>query len=249
MEITQPSQAMGYHKQMKKNTPIIELKDVWKIYELGEHKVYALRGLNLKVFAKEFVAIQGPSGSGKSTTMNLVGCLDVPTKGAIFLDGQNIAELSESDLATIRGRKIGFIFQKFNLLNNLTALQNVALPLIFQGVPEHERIEKAENLLRLVGLQERMWHRPNQLSGGEQQRVAIARSLAVDPEVILADEPTGNLDSKTGAEIMDFLKNLNKKHGKTIILVTHDDLLAKHADRIAFLKDGQIIKSTKMRRM
>jgi putative ABC transport system ATP-binding protein len=234
---------------MKMNTPIIELKDVWKIYELGEHKVYALRGLNLKVFAKEFVAIQGPSGSGKSTTMNLVGCLDVPTKGAIFLDGQNIAELSESDLATIRGRKIGFIFQKFNLLNNLTALQNVALPLIFQGVPEHERIEKAENLLRLVGLQERMWHRPNQLSGGEQQRVAIARSLAVDPEVILADEPTGNLDSKTGAEIMDFLKNLNKKHGKTIILVTHDDVLAKHADRIAFLKDGQIIKSTIMRRM
>jgi putative ABC transport system ATP-binding protein len=234
---------------MKMNTPIIELKDVWKIYELGEHKVYALRGLNLKVFAKEFVAIQGPSGSGKSTTMNLVGCLDVPTKGAIFLDGQNIAELSESDLATIRGRKIGFIFQKFNLLNNLTALQNVALPLIFQGVPEHERIEKAENLLRLVGLQERMWHRPNQLSGGEQQRVAIARSLAVNPEVILADEPTGNLDSKTGAEIMDFLKNLNKKHGKTIILVTHDDVLAKHADRIEFLKDGQIIKSTKMRRM
>ncbi len=233
---------------MRKNTPIIELKDVWKIYELGEHKVYALRGLNLKVFAKEFVAIQGPSGSGKSTTMNLVGCLDVPTKGAIFLDGQNIAELSESDLATIRGRKIGFIFQKFNLLNNLTALQNVALPLIFQGVPEHERIEKAENLLRLVGLQERMWHRPNQLSGGEQQRVAIARSLAVNPEVILADEPTGNLDSKTGAEIMDFLKNLNKKHGKTIILVTHDDVLAKHADRIVFLKDGQIIKSTIMRR-
>ena len=233
---------------MKKNTPVIELKDVWKIYELGEHKVYALRGLNLKVFAKEFVAIQGPSGSGKSTTMNLVGCLDVPTKGAIFLDGQNIAELSESDLATIRGRKIGFIFQKFNLLNNLTALQNVALPLIFQGVPEHERIEKAENLLRLVGLQERMWHRPNQLSGGEQQRVAIARSLAVNPEVILADEPTGNLDSKTGAEIMDFLKNLNKKHGKTIILVTHDDVLAKHADRIVFLKDGQIIKSTIMRR-
>lgn len=234
---------------MKKNTPIIELKDVWKIYELGEHKVYALRGLNLKVFAKEFVAIQGPSGSGKSTAMNLIGCLDVPSKGAIFLDGQNIAELSESDLATIRGRKIGFIFQKFNLLNNLTALQNVALPLIFQGVPEHERIEKAENLLRLVGLQERMWHRPNQLSGGEQQRVAIARSLAVNPEVILADEPTGNLDSKTGVEIMDFLKNLNKKHGKTIILVTHDDVLAKHADRIEFLKDGQIIKSTRMRRM
>ncbi len=231
---------------MKK--PVIELKDVWKTYEMGEHKVHALRGLNLKIFAGEFVAIQGPSGSGKSTAMNLVGCLDVPSKGAIFLDSQNIAELSESDLATIRGQKIGFVFQKFNLLNNLNAVQNVALPLIFQGVPEHERIEKSQNLLRLVGLQDRMMHRPGQLSGGEQQRVAIARALAVNPEVLLADEPTGNLDSKTGAEIMSFLKDLNRKHHKTIIFVTHDDQLAKHADRIESLKDGQIFKSTVIRR-
>lgn len=233
---------------MKQKKPVIELKDVWKTYKLGTHLVHALRGLNLKVFDGEFVAIQGPSGSGKSTAMNLVGCLDVPSKGAIFLDGQNIAELSESDLATIRGKKIGFVFQKFNLLNTLTALQNVSLPLIFQDMPEEDRLEKAEKLLSLVGLGERMHHKPNELSGGEQQRVAIARSLAVNPEVILADEPTGNLDSKTGAEIMEFLKNLNKKHKKTIIFVTHDDVLAKVADRIAFLKDGKIIKSTKTRR-
>lgn len=235
-------------KKKKRKGPVIELKDVWKTYELGAHLVHALRGLNLKVYDGEFVAIQGPSGSGKSTAMNLVGCLDVPTKGAIYLDGQNIAEMSESDLATIRGKKIGFVFQKFNLLPTLTALQNVALPLIFQNVSEHERTENAEHLLTLVGLKERMNHKPNELSGGEQQRVAIARSLIVNPEVILADEPTGNLDSKTGAEVLDFLRKLNKKHGKTIIFVTHDDDLAKEADHIEYLKDGQIVRSIKSKR-
>ena len=232
---------------MKKKKIVIELKNVWKTYQLGEHFVHALRGLDLNVYEGEFLAIRGPSGSGKSTSMNLVGCLDIPTKGIIKLDGINIANLSESDLAQIRGKKIGFIFQKFNLLPNLTAKENVMLPLIFQNIPEEERLDIAERLLTEIGLKERMNHTPGQLSGGEQQRVAIARALAVDPEVILADEPTGNLDQKTGEKIMELLKYLNRKKGKTVVFVTHDVDLAGHADRIAFLVDGQIIK-TKTRR-
>ncbi len=224
---------------MKK--PIIELKRVWKTYKMGDTNVHALQGIDLAVYPGEFLAIQGPSGSGKSTAMNLVGCLDVPTKGSIFLDDQDISKLSESDLAQIRGRKIGFIFQKFNLIETLTALENVMLPLTFQGVPEHARLKRAKALLSQFGLSDRANHKPSQLSGGQQQRVAIARSLAVDPPVILADEPTGNLDSKTGKEVMHFLKELNKQ-GKTIVLVTHDDILAKTAKRIEFLKDGVIVK-------
>ena len=227
---------------MKKKV-VIQLKDVWKTYKLGEHYVHALRGLNLEVYQGEFLAIRGPSGSGKSTSMNLVGCLDIPTKGIIRLDSINIAELSESDLAQIRGKKIGFIFQKFNLLPNLTAKENVMLPLIFQNVPEEERLDIAERLLNETGLKDRMNHTPGQLSGGEQQRVAIARALAVDPEVILADEPTGNLDQKTGEKIMELLKHLNRKKGKTVVFVTHDNDLAEHADRIAFLVDGQVVKT------
>jgi len=225
--------------------PIIELKDVWKTYHVGETIVQALRGLSLEVFKYDFLAVQGPSGSGKSTAMNLIGCLDIPTKGAIYLDSQNIASLEESELAQIRGRKIGFIFQQFNLINTLTALENVMLPLIFQEMPQQKRIARAESVLKKVGLTERMHHKPTQLSGGQQQRVAIARALAVDPEVILADEPTGNLDSKMGKEIMDLLKDLNKKEKKTVVLVTHDDKLAKMTDRIAFLKDGKILKESK----
>jgi putative ABC transport system ATP-binding protein len=228
---------------MKKKKVVIQLKDVWKTYKLGEHYVHALRGLNLEVYQGEFLAIRGPSGSGKSTSMNLVGCLDIPSKGIIKLDNINIASLSESDLAQIRGKKIGFIFQKFNLLPNLTAKENVTLPLIFQNVPEEERLDIAERLLTEIGLKDRMNHTPGQLSGGEQQRVAIARALAVDPEVILADEPTGNLDQKTGEKIMELLKHLNRKKGKTVVFVTHDNDLAEHADRIAFLVDGQIIKT------
>jgi putative ABC transport system ATP-binding protein len=222
---------------------VIELKGVWKTYEMGENKVHALRGVDLAVERKEFVAIQGPSGSGKSTAMNLIGCLDVPSKGTIWLDGHDIASLHESDLAQIRGKTIGFVFQKFNLIPTLSALQNVSLPLIFQGVPEDVRERKAAELLKLVGLGDRMEHKPNELSGGQQQRVAIARALAVDPEVILADEPTGNLDSSTGKMIMDTLRMLNRKHQKTIVLVTHDDVLAHHADRIVSLKDGLVIGS------
>ena len=230
---------------MTKKQPVIKLKDVWKTYQVGETLIHALRGLDLEVYKHEFLAVQGPSGSGKSTAMNLIGCLDIPTKGNIYLDNKNIANLHESDLAQIRGKKIGFVFQQFNLIPTLTALENVMLPLIFQGVSLKKRLRKATEMLKKVGLGERMHHKPTQLSGGQQQRVAIARSLIVDPEVVLADEPTGNLDSKTGKEIMELLKDLNKKEKKTVVLVTHDNHLAKMAERTAFLKDGKIIKEAR----
>lgn len=223
------------------NKIIIELKDVWKTYTMGDNKVHALRGLNLKVHKGEFVAVMGPSGSGKSTAMNMIGVLDRPSKGAIYLEGNDIAKLSESRLAQIRGRKIGFIFQKFNLINTLTAKENITLPLIFQGMDPSEREERAEELLAMVELLDRKNHRPNELSGGQQQRVAIARALAVNPEVILADEPTGNLDSKTSGTVMDFLKKLHKEKGTTIVLVTHDEETAKAANRVEILRDGKII--------
>jgi len=224
--------------------PIIELDNVWKIYKMGEVEVKALQGLTLTIREGEFIAIQGPSGSGKSTAMNLIGCLDVPTRGVIKLDGVDIKTLRESALAQIRGKKIGFIFQKFNLIPTLTALENIKLPMGFQDVPERERERRAVELCKLVGLEERMHHRPNELSGGQQQRVAIARALALDPPVILADEPTGNLDSKTGVIIMEFLKKLHSE-GRTIIMVTHDDKLAHTAQHVAILKDGKILKEVR----
>ena len=226
------------------NKPVIELRDVWKIYQMGEVRVEALRGINIKVHKGEFVAIQGPSGSGKSTAMNMVGCLDVPSKGHIFLDGHDISKLKESDLAQIRGKKIGFIFQKFNLINTLSAQENVMLPLTFLNVPEEQRRHISEKLMIDVELGNRMDHKPNELSGGQQQRVAIARALATNPEIILADEPTGNLDSKSGATVMHFLQDLHKK-GKTIVMVTHDDKLAQYAERIEVLKDGEVVKRLK----
>ena len=230
---------MGF--KMSKET-IIKLENVWKTYQMGRVKVNALRGLNLEIKKGEFVAIMGPSGSGKSTAVNMVGALDIPSKGKIYLEKHDISKLSESDLAQIRGKKIGFIFQQFNLINTLSALENVALPMIFQGVEKEERLETGEKLLQIVGLGDRINHRPTELSGGEQQRVAIARSLANNPDVVLADEPTGNLDSITGENVMSFLENLNRKEGKTIIMVTHDKNVANHADRIEFLKDGVIVK-------
>ena len=224
---------------------VIRLRNVSKYYPMGDSIVRALNHLEFKVYEGEFVAIMGPSGSGKSTAMNLVGSLDMPTHGTIYLDDEDISLLSESDLAQVRGKRIGFIFQSFNLIPNLTVKENVMLPMMFQGTSIEERTEKAEELLRLVELHDRMDHYPGEISGGQMQRVAIARSLANDPEVILADEPTGNLDTKTGAIVMDFLERLNKQ-GKTVIMVTHDpDLAKEYADVIYSLLDGELDKVTK----
>ena len=224
---------------------VINLQDVWKIYSKGEeNEVIALKDVSLSIKEGEFVAIMGPSGSGKSTSMNLIGSLDTPTEGDVFLDKHNISHLEESDLAQVRGRRIGFIFQQFNLIPNLTAKENIVLPMIFQDTDSAEREARAKKLLKLVELEDRADHYPSQLSGGQQQRVAIARALANDPEVILADEPTGNLDTKTGDKVMAFLDEFNKA-GKTIIIITHDDELAmKHAKKIYWVKDGYIEKVT-----
>ena len=220
---------------------IIRLENVHKDFQMGESKVQAVEAVNLRIKKGDFIAIVGPSGSGKSTMMNLVGALDLATEGDIFLDGQNIEHLHESDLAKIRGKKIGFIFQTFNLIPTLTALENIMLPMIFQEYSAEERRQRGEELLKKIGLEKRMGHLPSELSGGEMQRVAIARALANNPEVILADEPTGNLDSKTGKQVITILKNLNKQ-GKTIIMVTHDLEMAKQAKRIIRLRDGRIEK-------
>src|SRR3989338_3011555 len=219
---------------------LIKLENVHKIYRLEGGEVPAINGISLSINQGDFVALIGPSGSGKSTAMNLVGCLDTASKGDIFLGKHNIQHLSESDLAQIRGKQIGFIFQTFNLIPSLDAIENVALPMMFQGVSRSARRSKAQKLLEQVGLGNRMNHLPNQLSGGQRQRVAIARALVNDPEIILADEPTGNLDTKTGQEIMKMLKELNKQ-GKTIILVTHNPDLTRLANKIIKLKDGKII--------
>ena len=224
---------------------VIRLRNVSKYYPMGDSIVKALNHLEFKVFQGEFVAIMGPSGSGKSTAMNLVGSLDMPTHGTIYLDGEDVSEFGESDLAQVRGKRIGFIFQSFNLINNLTVKENVMLPMMFQGTSFEEREDRAIELLKLVELDDRMDHYPGEISGGQMQRVAIARSLANDPEVILADEPTGNLDTKTGAIVMDFLERLNKQ-GKTVIMVTHDpDLAKEYADVVYWLLDGELDKVTK----
>jgi len=223
--------------------PIIELDDVWKVYTMGKVDINVLKGLHFHVNKGDFVAIMGPSGSGKSTTMNMIGCLDIPTKGRIYLKEHDISKLSESDLAQMRGKTIGFVFQQFNLIPTMTALENVTLPMIFQGAGESERKKIAMSLLELVGLKERATHKPTELSGGEQQRVAIARALANNPEIILADEPTGNLDSKTGAEVISMLRRLHEKENKTVVMITHDKNVAKNANRIIYLKDGKIVKS------
>ncbi|MBR9677605.1 ABC transporter ATP-binding protein [Candidatus Woesearchaeota archaeon] len=222
---------------------MIELSNVWKTYTIGKVDVHALRGLTLNVKRGEFLAVMGPSGSGKSTAMNMIGSLDIPTKGVIKLDGQDISKLHESDLAQIRGQKIGFIFQKFNLLPTFTAKENIMLPMTFQKMSQEEKLKRAENLLSLVGLGDRMNHLPSELSGGQQQRVAIARALANNPEVVLADEPTGNLDTKTGNIVMQYLKKLHKTQGKTIVLVTHDSDIAREAQRIERLRDGALVNT------
>lgn len=213
---------------------------------MGKVSLDVLRGINLDIYRGEFVAILGPSGSGKSTLMNQVGLLDVPSQGKITIDDVDISTLEESDLAQLRGKKIGFVFQQFNLIPALTALENVILPTIFQNLNPEERDKRARELLALVGLADRMTHRPNELSGGQQQRVAIARALVNNPEIILADEPTGNLDTKSGEQVIKLLEELHQKEGKTVILVTHDIDKAQHAERIIYLKDGEVEKVSKI---
>ncbi len=219
---------------------MIELQNIRKIYSLGEEEVRALDGVSLSVQDHEFVAIVGASGSGKSTLMNIIGCLDTPDEGSYYIDGQDVTSLSERELATMRNRKIGFIFQQFNLLPKLTAYENVELPLIYQGLPARERRERTEQALERVGLGSRLHHRPNQLSGGQQQRVAVARALATHPSLILADEPTGNLDSKSSRDIMGLIHELHEQ-GNTIILITHDESIAATAERQVRLMDGRIV--------
>lgn len=220
---------------------MIYLKNVQKVYPMGEVNVPALRSIDLTIKPGEFVAIMGPSGSGKSTLMHLLGCLDLPSDGIVQLDGHDVTKLDEDTLAQIRGEKIGFVFQTFNLIPTLTALENVELPLFFQGVPRAERRARALELLRTVGLEERAHHKPAQLSGGERQRVAIARALANDPQIILADEPTGNLDSESGKTILELLKQCHRE-GKTIILVTHNPEAAAYAQRIIRIRDGRLVE-------
>lgn len=227
---------------MKPKT-LIELENVWKIYQMGQVKVPALKGVSIKIKKGDFVAIIGASGSGKSTIMNLIGCLDIPTKGKVLLKSQDVSKLDESDLASRRGNTIGFVFQQYNLIPSMTAFDNVLLPLDFQDANGAGAAERVKKLLSLVGLSDKMFNKPTQLSGGEQQRVSIARSLACDPEIILADEPTGALDSVIGKEILNMLHELWKKDGKTIIIVTHDLHLAKYAQKIIELKDGKVLRT------
>lgn len=221
---------------------VIEANNLTKVYKMGTQEVHALRGANLKIARGELVAIMGPSGSGKSTLMNILGCLDHPSGGQYTLDGEEVANLRDDQLASIRNRKVGFVFQSFNLLPRATALSNVELPLRYANVSASERVDRARQALEAVGLADRMRHKPTELSGGQQQRVAIARALVTNPAIIMADEPTGNLDSKVGKEIMDLLKNLNRERHTTVILVTHDPNVGEQAQRIIRIYDGLVME-------
>jgi putative ABC transport system ATP-binding protein len=219
--------------------PVIHTEDLWRTYQMGSEEIHALRGVSFDIQPGEYVAVMGPSGSGKSTLMNLIGCLDTPSKGKYVLRGKVVSEMNDDELAAIRNREIGFVFQTFNLLPRATALHNVELPLVYAGVPKEKRIELAKKSIAMVDLAERMMHKPNELSGGQRQRVAIARALVMNPSILLADEPTGNLDSATGEEIMKLFERLHEK-GHTIILVTHERDIADHAHRTIFIRDGKI---------
>jgi putative ABC transport system ATP-binding protein len=231
--------AQSYREDLVQSGLVIKTEERAKVYEMGAEQVHALRGIDLEIHKGEYVAIMGPSGSGKSTLMNLIGCLDSPSSGKYWLAGRLVSELDDDELAYIRNKEIGFVFQTFNLLPRATALHNVELPLIYNGTPADERLERAKKALERVDLTERMNHKPNELSGGQRQRVAVARALVNSPSIVLADEPTGNLDSKTGDEIMALFKNLHSQ-GNTIILVTHENDIAQHAHRIIHIRDGKI---------
>ncbi len=246
MAVEQASGLQVFREDLVTAGIVIEVEDLWKSYEMGTEQLHALRGVSLEINKGEYVAIMGPSGSGKSTLMNLIGCLDSPTKGKYWLAGRLVSELNDDELAYIRNNEIGFVFQTFNLLPRATALHNVELPMIYNGTPSVERLARAQAALKQVDLTDRMMHKPNELSGGQRQRVAIARALVNTPSILLADEPTGNLDSATGEEIMALFARLHQQ-GNTIILVTHEPDIAAHAHRVVRLRDGKIEKDERTR--
>lgn len=224
---------------MENREPIISIDDIHKTYEVGDQQVHALDGVDLTIYRNDYVAIMGPSGSGKSTLMNMLGCLDTPTSGRYVLNGTDVSDMDEDELAEVRNKEIGFVFQTFNLLPRYTAVENVAVPLVYAGIAKSRRLRRAEEALRSVGLENRMEHRPNEMSGGQRQRVAVARALVNDPSIILADEPTGNLDTKTSIDIMRLFERIYRS-GNTVIVVTHEEDIARHARRIVRLRDGRI---------
>ncbi len=233
-------------EQLKKDGIVIRTFDLWKTYVMGDQEINAVSGVDIEIKRGEYVAIMGPSGSGKSTLMNLIGCLDTPTRGQYYINGNLVSEMSDDELARIRNKEIGFVFQTFNLLPRATSLHNVELPLIYSGMPSNERLERAKLAMRQVDLEKRMYHKPNELSGGQRQRVAVARALVNNPSILLADEPTGNLDTATGNEIMALFERLYQQ-GNTIVLVTHEHDIALHAHRIIHVRDGKVEKDEKIR--
>ncbi len=232
--------------ELKRQGIVIRTYDLWKTYIMGDQEINAVSGVDLEIKVGEYVAIMGPSGSGKSTLMNLIGCLDTPTRGDYYINGRLVSAMNDDELAAIRNKEIGFVFQTFNLLSRATALHNVELPLIYSGIAADARLEKAKNSLMSVDLAKRMYHKPNELSGGQRQRVAIARALVNDPSILLADEPTGNLDSATGVEIMGLFERLHQQ-GNTIVLVTHEQDIAMHAHRVVYVRDGKVAKDEKIK--
>ncbi len=233
-------------EQLRRDGIVIRTYDLWKTYVMGDQEIHAVSGVDIEIKRGEYVAIMGPSGSGKSTLMNLIGCLDTPTRGEYFINGRLVSTMSDDELARIRNKEIGFVFQTFNLLPRATSLHNVELPLIYAGIPAEQRLEKARNALKAVDLEQRMHHKPNELSGGQRQRVAVARALVNSPSILLADEPTGNLDTATGNEIMALFERLHQQ-GNTIVLVTHEHDIAMHAHRVVFVRDGKVAKDEKVK--
>ncbi|MGH9730025.1 MAG: ABC transporter ATP-binding protein [Candidatus Acidiferrales bacterium] len=246
MVVGEATSSQSFRQDLIDTGVVICTEDLWKTYEMGSEQVHALRGVNVEIRKGEYAAIMGPSGSGKSTLMNLIGCLDSPSKGSYWLAGRLVSDLDDDELAYIRNKEIGFVFQTFNLLPRATALHNVELPMIYNGTPSEERQERARKALAQVELTERMMHKPNELSGGQRQRVAIARALVNNPSILLADEPTGNLDSQTGEEIMALFARLHRE-GNTIILVTHEPDIAQHAHRVIRLRDGKVERDERIR--